>query len=179
MAADECDINNLSIPKGDPGDPGASVTVGVSVLRNYTTDTGTSANTTETDLDSYTNTPSTTNALTSDGDEVVATAIVTTGANANTKNIRLYFGGTLGVLFTTTANAKVMEIYMRVVRVSATSQTIYYTVNLDGSSSSVGKTTASVVLTNNQIIKVTGQNGSASANDIVLNNFNIKMFKKA
>lgn len=170
-------IENLALPKGSPGDKGASITVGASVLYSYTTDTGTAANTTETDLATYTNIPGTTNALTADGDEMVAKGVLTFAANGNTKNVRIKFGGTTAFTLTSTASGTVVFVEARIVRTSATAQKIYFTTTVTGVVTTVGKTTSAINLVANQIVKITGENGTATANDIVLNNFTVYSFK--
>ncbi len=170
-------IENLALPKGNPGDKGASITVGASILYNYTTDTGTGANTTLTDLATYTNIPGTTNALTANGDEMIAKGTITFAANGNTKNVSIVFGGTILFTLTSTASGTVVFVEARIVRTSATAQKIYYTSTVNGVATTVGKTTSAINLVANQIVKITGQNGTATANDIVLNNFTVYSLK--
>lgn len=92
----------------------------------------------------------------------------TTAANANTKTIRLYFGATVLMTNDITAapNNTSWEMEYEIYRTSATTEKAV----ARGSVGSVAQTTAYLgvgeTLTSSKTIKVTGQNGVASAGDI-------------
>jgi hypothetical protein len=136
------------------------------VLTTSTTQLGTGANTTETDLWTY-SLPA--GHLSINGHAVRVTTWGTFGANANTKNVRIYFGATVLGLFTTTANGLAWRASGMVLRSGASSQFGYadQAVDLGGSNTQVRLTTPAETMANAITIKITGQNGSAVANDII------------
>jgi hypothetical protein len=139
-----------------------------SVLTVSTTSAQTTAVTTEETLWTY-SLPA--NTLSADWYVVRVTAIGTTAANANTKRIRLYFGGTL--IADTSARASnngTWKVRGEIFRITASSQgavgenfiTGGFGADVNTYAAPASDTTAAIT------IKVTGQNGTASAGDIVL-----------
>lgn len=135
------------------------------VINVDTTDGATGANTTETDLITYTF-PAT--SLSTNGDYVKVKAFGITGANANTKTMRLYFGTTVIASndITTAPNNGDWVLEGTVVRtgsntqestahgiVGSTQQTHSHSAHTETDSSSI-------------TIKVTGENAVATASDI-------------
>lgn len=176
----ECSVDNLAIPKGADGEKGASVTVGHSILATQLVDAGTPASTTETDLFSYSLNPVTTNALLAVGDSIVVKATFTMAANGNTKNLRVKLGTTTVDTLTTTANGLVVMVESRITRVTATSQVATTIFTTDAVApdiaynSSIAENLGAAVN-----VRITGENGSATLNDIVLNNVEVSSFKTA
>lgn len=134
------------------------------VLTVSTTTAGTLADTNETDLWSYTM-PA--NTLGVDGRMLRIVAFGSWGATANTKVPRIRFGGTQVAATTSTGNGTAWRMEAIVVRTGASSQigdSITYDAAAVGNHVSVS---ASIDTTAAIIIKVTGANGTAAANDIV------------
>lgn len=149
-----------SMPVGSGG-----ATAAVSgVLSVNTTQAGTGADTNETDLWTYT-LPA--NTLTRNGDAVRITAWGSLGADANTKTGRLYFGSTVISTLSTTNNAGIWRFDAVIVRTSATAQLSDALVSAGTALGTATVTTPSEALSGAVVIKVTGQNGSAVANDVV------------
>lgn len=129
-----------------------------------TTSVGTDADTVEKDLLTYT-LPA--NSLNADGKGVRITTWITTAATANEKTIRLYFGSTVvRQIGTSVLNNQSMFAQGIIIRTGASTQ--------DAVGIEVGNTTAFAIFTapaedttGTIVIKVTGQNSSAAANDIV------------
>lgn len=157
---------------GVPSDPDEYVGSGgakgeiSSVLHVNTTQNGTAADTNETDLWTYTLPANTLNA---DGKAIRITAWGTTGATANNKTIRLKFGaGTPRTHGPTAANNVGWVITVIVVRTGASTQlstgTGIFSEVSPGTQvvGSLAEDTATAIT-----IKVTGQNGTAAADDIV------------
>lgn len=130
-----------------------------------------SSGTSETDLYSDTIPAS---ALGTNGDKLVATYGCTLVNSTSTKEVKVYFGGT--VIFDTGAltisASSEITIYALIIRDSSTSVRYSVSANTTGAStgtySSVGKITG-LTLSNTQILKITGQAGGVGAadNDIV------------
>lgn len=132
--------------------------------------------TVETDIATYT-TPAAT--LSVDGQEFIFETGGHLAANGNTKTFRLYFAGTLLHTFATTLSASSWRASIRVVRRAATSVVEHTQVVIGGASTYNTSTAVAVAfqneliwdshtptLANTNIIKVTGQSGTAS-NDII------------
>lgn len=136
------------------------------VLHANTTQAGTIADTNETDLWSYSMPANTLNA---NGKAVRVTAWGVFGATANNKTLRLYFGGTAIVSQGAGAfNALGWVMTGVIVRTGAAAQITgaiaevsTQAVMANGNIAPAADTTAAI------IIKVTGQNGTAAANDVV------------
>lgn len=135
-------------------------------LNTYTTSTCTIANTTETDLWTYT-LPA--GALNADGRGLRLTAWGTFGANANVKTVKPYFGATVLINWAAAANGNGWMTSVSILRTSATAQTA--SAGLQSNSGTYvfsGVTTPAETMANAIVVKITGTNGTASANDICL-----------
>lgn len=141
----------------------ATVSVG-GMLTVSTTQSGTGADTAETDLWTY-SLPA--NALSANNKGVRVTAWGSYGGNANSKTVKPYFGTAL-VANTSASNGGSWKLVWEVLRTAASAQiagvqfmnAVFSQVNF-WSGTTAADTTAAIT------IKLTGQNGSASANDIV------------
>lgn len=130
-----------------------------------TTAVGTDADTNEKDLMAY-SLPA--NSLSADGKGVRVKAWGIFEANANTKTIRSYFGSVL-TQFTGTESGNTWEMNWLVFRTGSSTQKTKSNVIIEaangfpkGDISTLTETDSSAI-----VIRVTGQNGSASANDII------------
>jgi hypothetical protein len=133
------------------------------VLTTTTTSAGTTAVTTEEDLFSY-SLPA--NVLSANAKAVRILAFGRTAANGNTKTIKLYFGGTVVASRSGAFNGQDWFLSATVIRTSASAQLAIGqgSVNSDDRntrSTPAGDTTTALT------IKMTGQNGTAAANDII------------
>jgi hypothetical protein len=130
---------------------------------------GTGADTTEDILQTYT-LPA--NTITSFPAQVVMESVLYTMADTNIKTIRVYFGGT-SMLFSYLFTGDFIKIVMTVTITSATSA--YFDAVLLGSYGlTYSLPTFSTNLAANQVIKVTGQNSVAIANEIIAYYMNVK-----
>jgi hypothetical protein len=155
------------LPNGtaiDAGTGTADATLG-GTLTVSTTQTGTTAVTTEEDLWTY-SLPA--NTLSSNGKTVRITGWISTAANANTKTVRVYFGSTVIATRNTATASLLMWFEAYVVRTSATAQIGRARRDVEQGALNYSFTTPAETLTGAVTIKITGQNGTASANDIVL-----------
>lgn len=138
------------------------------------TSTSTGADTTETDLQSYT-LPA--NVLGTNGRAIRIRAWGDTAANGNTKTIRLKFGGTTLQANNTTAAPNgldwVTEAY--VVRISSGQQTYSSFMLMSTTPQDTTSTAISITDTASIIIKVTGQNGTANAGDITCRGMTVEV----
>src|SRR3989304_6889813 len=126
---------------------------------------GTTAVTSEEDLMSFT-LPA--NTLDVDGKGVRIKAWGTTGANGNTKTIRMKFGATTILTEGPTAhNNKVWILEGTAYRTGASAQDAHGLRTVSGVAPEGQITTPAENTAANIVIKVTGQNGTAAANDIV------------
>ena len=156
-----------------------------SLLYVSTTTTGTPASTDETTLASYT-LPA--NTLSVDGDYIEVTASGSFAANGNNKTVRLYFGAEIFDTDPQPENNKQWELKARIFRTGATSQKYKIRMVSEsivapalpfGTTTSLSYAgTASETLTSTVAISVTGQNGTANANDIILETFTVEHKKQ-
>ncbi len=135
------------------------------------TSAGTPASVTPTDLMSYT-IPAGTLKF---GQKVKLLAYGTLGANANTKTIRLFFGAfSLGGIVTTGNN--VSWVLQAEIELLSAGVQEYYRI---GTSSGASSLVAMGALTANEalalIVKVQGENGTATLNDIVCQHFSVEL----
>ena len=148
------------------------------LLNVNTTTTATGANTTETTGYTYTLPP---NALNGDDGTNKGCRLKiwgTTGANTNTKVVKLYHGG---VNFYTTgavaANAQDFCIEATIIRTAAGTQTYFIQGHFNGAPIVASTTTTGTVdNTASEIIKATMTNGSASAADISIYGATLEVF---
>lgn len=164
------------LPNGtaiDAGTGTADATLG-GTLAVSTTSAGTPASLTETDLWSY-SMPA--NTLSADGKGVYIEAWGTKAANGNSVTPRLYFGGTLvtGSDYTTSGDAWFLS--GRIVRTGATAhESLGSSLRSSALLDAVRRNTITADTTAAIIIKVTGQNGTASANDMVFRGARVMSF---
>jgi len=158
--------------KGGKGDPGTNGTNGTgasqSVLWNDIGNSGTPAGTSEEVLKTYT-LPS--GILGNNGEQLEVDSISKFAANDNGKTVRLYFGGnTLYEHFTDSliiAGDDRLYLGAIISRTGATGQYVTAKSERGNKMYSPKETTWTEDLTNPVIIKLTGQNSVAAANDIV------------
>jgi len=136
------------------------------VLTVNATQAGTPANTTETDLWTFT-LPA--NTLRTDLQGLRITTGGTLAANANNKTLKLYFGATQLTALSTTASGSGWNMGALVIRTSLTAQRANGYVFVGLGTFNVVQTTPAETLSGTLIIRMTGQNGTASANDILFN----------
>lgn len=136
------------------------------VLHVSTTQAGTLADTNETNLYTFT-LPA--NTLNRDLMGVRITVAGTLAANANNKTIKLYFGGTQLTALSTTASGSGWQAGAVVYRNSLTTQRASGTVFIGLGNINVVQSSPAEALGGTVLIRMTGQNGTASANDIVFN----------
>jgi len=147
----------------------------VGVLHSDGTASATTAVTTEETLMTYT-LPA--NTLSANGKGVRISVAFLGAANTNSKRYRLYFGGTVVKDITSTTTSFIMQFEANIVRTGVGTQQTY--------SPSIGfdTDTGAIVLyglptedeTGSIEIKLTGQNGVASAGDITANHLMVELF---
>lgn len=162
-------VGGGSFPNGQTTTVGtgtATATI-IGTLTTNTTSTGTAADVNETDLWTYT-LPA--NALSANGRGVRITVHVTTAADANAKTIRVYFGGTpianSATVLTAPNNVGYYAV-LTVIRTGASAQVMFGVQNLSTAAIAQNTTTLAIDTTAAIVIKLTGQNGVATANDVV------------
>jgi hypothetical protein len=135
-------------------------------LTTQLTSTGTAADTAETDLLTYTM-PASTLGKNNQGLEIIAWGSL--AGNANTKTVRLYFG--TNVLMsndvTTAPNGLSWYFHGWIGRRTASTETAVGDGKVGAVNQTAIKGTLATDLTATVVIKVTGQNGTAVANDIL------------
>jgi len=143
------------------------------VLTTNTTSAGTIADTNETDLWTYSLPAST---LDTNGRGVRITVFGTAAANANLKTVKVYFGATAVSSLGTAMNGGGWAVTATVIRVGATTQISgSLGLGVNGTSISSQSTAPAETLANAITIKMTGQNGTASANDIVFKGATVEL----
>lgn len=114
------------------------------------------------------------NVLVNNGDTVTMEAVVVFAANANSKQVRAYFGATAGYdSGAQTQSGGTMIVRMTITRTGATSQIVDVSVNTDASlfTDTANYTTASETLTGAVIIKLTGE--AVSNDDISMKSLRV------
>jgi hypothetical protein len=153
---------------------GAAALPGIAsrVLSATATPVATAADTNETDLFSYT-VPA--NLLGANAKGLRLTAWGVTGATANGKTVNVKFGGTTVLTSAAQAiNDNFWRVQVEILRSGASAQTAVGIVQYGANSGSAStttrgvQTTAAIDTTAAIIFKVTGLNGTAAANDIIL-----------
>jgi hypothetical protein len=187
-AKDLVDTVALATKEASLGNPAAdgyvlsSTTAGVrswapaavdSFLATDTATNATTAVTTEEDLAVY-SMPA--NTLTATGQVLKVQAFGKTAANANAKTIRVKLGTTTLKSNTveTSPNNLDWKLEVEVVRISDTVQKVFGSIQFAGTAVDIDYTTAAEDLTTSLDVKVTGQNGVASASDIECEFFGVK-----
>lgn len=143
-------------------------------LTTSTTGACTIADTNETTLWTYT-LPA--GALSADGRGVRVTAWGTSGATANTKTGKLYFGAAVPTVVSMTSSGAAWRMTEIVLRTSATAQATWGEAIQSSASSAYGAFTGSETMANAIVIKMTGQNGTAAANDICFSGVVVETIK--
>lgn len=145
-------------------------------LDSYTTTTATAANTTETTLASF---AIPTGAMDADGETVEVFAYGSFAATANNKTIRIRLGATLATATqlcanTTTAAPNNLNWILRakIFRTGAASQKGTVEIIISGVATEIDNFTATETWSTSTIY-VSGENGTAAANDIVLQGFEV------
>lgn len=145
------------------------------VLTTNTTTAGTAANTTETDLWAYTMPAAT---LDANGEGVRITVFGTTANNTNSKTVRVYFGATAFTVLSTTSAAVSWRAVIEVIRTGATAQ-VGTGMSLAGGA--IAMTTPVLTPSDDTaaaiVLKVTGQNGTSAANDIVFRGATVELIR--
>lgn len=151
---------------------GGSASFAPSLQRAYctTTATGTDANTSEKDLATF-DLPA--NLLFTNNAGVWVEAWGTTAANANNKTMKLYVAGSSLVTNSVNPSPNNLGWMARasVHRRASGSQTYWSTMTVGGNLQGTGVNTLSATDTAAITVKVTGQNGTGNANEIVLQGF--------
>ena len=146
------------------------------LLYSKYSDTGTSAVTTEEVLATYTLPAAT---LAADGKAIRVMASGTTAANGTTKTIRLKLGGTTYATntVTTAPNNKDWRAEFTIIRSAAATSISVGKFIFDNAHEGIQRTTGTPTWTNTNAIEVTGQNGTANANDIIVSMVTIELLK--
>jgi hypothetical protein len=161
------------LPNGTAIDAGTGTADAVlgGVLTVNTTQASTTAVVTEEDLWTY-SLPA--NTLSANNKAVRITVFGRTAANANNKDIKLYFAGTVVAARSGAFNAQVWMLTATVIRTGASAQLAIGqgSTNTDDRNT---RTTPAGDTTTALTIKMTGQNGTASANDIIFDGATVEL----
>jgi len=144
----------------------ASINSSVGALGAGTVAASTTATTVESTLQSYTLPPG---ALSAAGQAIRASCWGTTGANANNKTMKLYFGSSVVTTPTAATNNGTWLLRMVVLRKTATTQGFMGDGLVNTTAVAPSVTDGAETLANGILIKCTGTNGTASASDITAN----------
>lgn len=147
------------------------------LINAQTGSVGTTAVTTEEVLQTYT-LPA--NTLAQAGQSVRVSCFFTTGATANNKTVKLYFGASVISTATYAGNAQVGRLQAIVTRTAAATQKFNGSgMAGTGSLTPVAEvyTAGTDALTAGVVIKCTGTNGTAAANDIVATSMITELIK--
>jgi hypothetical protein len=145
---------------------GASWGTRTRVLTVSVAQSGTPANTNETDLWTYT-LPA--NTLDADGRGVRIDTWGSIANNANLKSVRLKFGGSTIAFRLTVADSNFSwNAYATVLRTSATTQISLGYYDFSGGAHVIFQTALAATMSSPIIINLTGQNGTSNANDVLL-----------
>ncbi len=132
------------------------------VISTLVATVATGANQTETDLFTYTFPAS---AFTSSSAVIRLRFWYVTGANANLKTVKVYFGGTVVASRAVADNALTWDWVTNIMRVTTNSQ-VAFTTRSTSTAGAVEIGTAAITESTAIILKVTGQNGASVASDI-------------
>lgn len=148
---------------------------GVSGLLNaQTAAVATGTGTAEQTLQQYT---APANTLASAGQALRITCWGTTGANGNTKTMKLYFGASVVTTPAAATNALGWSLSMLVMRRTATTQGINAGGLVNVTPVSPMTTDGAETLTAGVLIKCTGTDGTSSASDITANGMTVELVK--
>lgn len=169
-------VGDLKGAAGAAGTDGSSgVGANLSILWNDIGNSGTPAGTSETTLKTYT-LPS--GIMENNGEQIEIESICHLAANDNTKTVKMYFGG--DTIFTYVTDSLIvagddrLRIGATVSRTAAAAQYITAKSERANQIYSPKETVTTKDLTGPVIIHLSGQNGTASANDIIAKQFCIK-----
>lgn len=139
-------------------------------------DTGTTAVTTEETLFSYTLPAGT---LDADGEGIRVTAYGSFAATANAKTVRCKFGGNTYITnaVTTSPNGVNWKAQFDVLRAGATSAVGFGDMVVDATLQGVDNSKAGITWANANDVEITGQNGTAALNDIVLSQVTVEQIR--
>lgn len=146
------------------------------IISNSVGDVGTDADMLEKVLKTY-SLPA--NYLVTTGDKIIVKAYFTTAANANGKTIRLYFGATVIDTYVGNFNAASFWVEFEVIRTGAATEFCKASLVSDATTALVdaGFNTAAESLAGTVVVKVSGQNAVAAANDIVCKQMDVELRK--
>lgn len=148
---------------------------GVSGLLNaQTAAVATGTGTAEQTLQQYT---APANTLASAGQALRITCWGTTGANGNTKTMKLYFGASVVTTPAAATNAKGWNLTMLVMRRTATTQGVNGNGLVDVTPVTPMTTDGAETLTAGVLIKCTGTDGTSSASDITASGMTVELVK--
>jgi len=177
-AVEEAKIASLAVTSGKIGAKAVTLDKldSVGFLASKYTDTGTTAVTSEETLFTYTLTGGTIDA---DGDGIEIIVAGTTGANAHTKTIRVKFAGnTYSTNSVTTApNGLDWFAQIRILRAGATAAVGKGSLVVSTNHEGIAISKAGVTWANNNDVLVTGQNGTANINDIVVSLVTVNLIR--
>ena len=152
-----------------------SINSGVGGLLNaQTAAVATGTGTTEQTLQSYTTPPGIIGAA---GQTLRITCWGVTGANANNKTMKLYFGASSIATPTAATNAKGWRLVMNVMNRTATTQGIDSWGLVDTTAVTPANTDGAETLTAGVLIKCTGTDGTSSASDITASGMTVELVK--
>jgi hypothetical protein len=158
--------------QGQAGNAASTWVRAMGQLTAQLTTTGTPANTTEATLQTFTLPANTLDAV---GRGLRIRAWGSFGANANSKTIRLYFGAKIYDSTALSQNGTGWILEAEVYKTSINTQTTWGTILAGFSNPGAEIGAQNQTDTGPIVIKVTGQNGTANANDIVCNGMSILM----
>lgn len=177
-AVEEAKIASLAVTSGKIGAKAVTLDKldSVGYLASKYTDTGTTAVTSEETLFTYTLTGGT---IDTDGDGIEVIVAGTTGANAHTKTIRVKFAGnTYSTNSVTTApNGLDWFAQVRILRAGATAAVGKGSLVVSTNHEGIAISKAGVTWANNNDVLVTGQNGTANINDIVVSLVTVNLIR--
>jgi hypothetical protein len=117
------------------------------------------------------------NTLNADGDALRIKAWGQTGATANTKTIKFYFGATAVQLYGSTGSSAHFEVNISVVRTGAATQHYKGISIVTGSVATNASTTAAETLSGDIVLSFTGESSGAADNDVLLYGFEVEIRK--
>lgn len=177
-AVEEAKIASLAVTSGKIGAKAVTLDKldSVGFLASKYTDTGTTAVTSEETLFTYTLTGGT---IDTDGDGIEIVVAGTTGANNHVKTIRVKFAGnTYSTNSVTTApNGLDWFAQIRILRAGATAAVGKGSLVVSTNNEGIAISKAGVTWANNNDVLVTGQNGTANANDIVVSLVTVSLIR--
>lgn len=165
-------LGKLLLPAGIGATPSTDKISNFGVYASDAQSRVTGANTTETDLTSRTLSA---NVMANDNDFIVGLATVDYGANANTKRYRIYFGGNVfydtGAVAFNGVSQMILFIFGRITSTTLRGVFLSLFTNAGAGSTIQTANNGAISFTGTNILKSTGQNGAAVANDVFQTNF--------